>query len=1565
MAAAKGKKFRGVLRLRGGQVDLAIGILAAALLEVRSASAEDIKFDGLSRLGDPKLADQVNGVLREAVATNDIKTMSLEELKTLLSPEHLADLGIDAKEFAELLQHDPKAAIAKLEAAFAHKLHLASFDAAHKAVATFAADDAGGGSAAAASGGESMLTPALIIGGVIAGGVGVGFLVGSGGNSSSSGSQGGQSVNSPPLAITETITTSEDKAVTFDPRTNDTDANSDALTITAINGTVINANKSVTVDGVGTFALNADGTLTFTPVANFNGTPTFTYTISDGRGGTATVTDTLTITAVDDAPVNTVPASLSGAEGASILLTGISIADIDSTSLTTKVHVGAGLLSYATVTGGATVTGSGTDTLTLVGTVAQINASLAAISFNGGPTLFGTQAITVTTSDGTLADTDTFNLNIAQVTTGAVSDGYISGATVFVDLNGNGVFDPGEPTGTTDATGHFAVIGNGTGTIIAFGGTNIDTGLANTITFRAPAGSISINPLTTVLQGLIDSGMSLAAANSALLAALGLPAGTDLTHLDPLAPGTSLAFQKAAAEIAITINAAIAHGGSADDLFAHLADLVAGGGSVDLTDSATLADLLSSAGVPAGQIALLASQVAAANDAVDSATSLGDISSAQKDADTETGNGNGNGNGGGNSDTLTVTQGSIDSVVANASTFAAAGKLHLDVLGANHPGEPLTITDAQANTLADAGLDFVENDVITVEEDSEEASTTLKELEGLDVDGVKAKAVGGLSIDAGAGGLGGLDAGSLPTFTGATGGAVDVTLNIDSGSLDPALDLGTLVPALGAAGIDHVNVTGDGHLSVSLDQAESFVGSGVDFVAGNDITLNVASAQIGVVTGSASGLGAAHIDHIDVTDNSVTIDDGQATSLINAGLDFVTSDNVTVEVAGTHTSTTLKGLQDLHVDSVKAKAVGGLSIDAGSGGLGGLSAGGLPHFITDGGATAHVTLDIASGTLGSDVNLGDLAPALHTAGIDHIDVTGSGDFTLSAGQALDIANAGVDFVASDNITITTGADQIAAVVGGASALGAAHIDHIDVTGDQITIDDSQASSLVSAGLDFVTGDDVTVSVDGTHLSTSLKGLQDLHVDSVAAKNVGFVSIDAGSGPLSADNLPSFTIAQSDAALDVTLNVNDGVLPGTTDIFHLAPALGAAGIDHIGVSGDGHLTLSAEQALDFVHSGVDFASAADITVSLTAANLPAAIGHAGELSALNVDHLDVSGHVVLDDTQAATLIGDGLDFATADDITVQAHGTHLSTSLGGLQALHVDTVVGDGIHNVIKLDAGDISFDSALPQFASGLDVTLDTHSTDFLNGDIVSLTDSANKLLAAGIDHIGIEQPLETLTADQLATIAQIEHDTGLNFVYDPTPAASAPDFGSLVSLLEGVQPIEPTVAGVVAVSDAATASLIQSGALQSFLGETLVVDATDSGDKMLTSLKSLGDLGVDSVLLPHGDAPVYVDLGFGTATPTTAELTQLLNTVDPAGAHEPLFSGATHVGLVVDQASLDALAGVSGSLTHLADLGFTEIDVLDGTKVPDALANDPHVEIKIIGPDGDTAELYDHLHHQ
>ena len=49
--------------------------------------------------------------------------------------------------------------------------------------------------------------------------------------------------------------------------------------------------------------LNADGSFTYTPAANFNGTDSFTYTASDGTAASNVATVTITVTGVNDAPV--------------------------------------------------------------------------------------------------------------------------------------------------------------------------------------------------------------------------------------------------------------------------------------------------------------------------------------------------------------------------------------------------------------------------------------------------------------------------------------------------------------------------------------------------------------------------------------------------------------------------------------------------------------------------------------------------------------------------------------------------------------------------------------------------------------------------------------------------------------------------------------------------------------------------------------------------------------------------------------------------------------------------------------------------------------------------------------------------------------------------------------------------------------------------------------------------------------------------------------------------------------------------------------------------------------
>ncbi|MFS8138792.1 MAG: hypothetical protein ACMG50_11765, partial [Thermomonas sp.] len=89
------------------------------------------------------------------------------------------------------------------------------------------------------------------------------------------------------------------------------------------------------------------------------------------------------------------------------------------------------------------------------------------------------------------------NLGAAGIKS-AVVDGYVSGATVFVDGNGNGKLDAGEFSTMTDASGNFVLPAGITGGgIVASGGTDLLTGKAFKGTLTAAAGSTVINPITT------------------------------------------------------------------------------------------------------------------------------------------------------------------------------------------------------------------------------------------------------------------------------------------------------------------------------------------------------------------------------------------------------------------------------------------------------------------------------------------------------------------------------------------------------------------------------------------------------------------------------------------------------------------------------------------------------------------------------------------------------------------------------------------------------------------------------------------------------------------------------------------------------------------------------------------------------------------------------------------------------------------------------------------------------------------------------------------------------------
>ncbi len=184
-------------------------------------------------------------------------------------------------------------------------------------------------------------------------------------------------------------------------------------------------------------------TLYFVPNANFNthaGAVTFNAAATDNHGLTdaTPATETINVTAVNDAPINNgVPSSFVTQSGFAHPITGLSISDVDAnevgtpTDITTTFTAGAGTVSIgngtsggtAGIAGGATITTNGSGTVVLTGSTAQINTTLSgnnvsytAADNTGSPP--STTTLQMATNDhghnggGAITDTDTINIGV-------------------------------------------------------------------------------------------------------------------------------------------------------------------------------------------------------------------------------------------------------------------------------------------------------------------------------------------------------------------------------------------------------------------------------------------------------------------------------------------------------------------------------------------------------------------------------------------------------------------------------------------------------------------------------------------------------------------------------------------------------------------------------------------------------------------------------------------------------------------------------------------------------------------------------------------------------------------------------------------------------------------------------------------------------------------------------------------------------------------------------------------------------------------------------------------------
>ncbi|MBS0262864.1 MAG: cellulose binding domain-containing protein [Planctomycetes bacterium] len=100
----------------------------------------------------------------------------------------------------------------------------------------------------------------------------------------SGGTGGTGGTNQVPTPANDTVFANMNQTTVINVLANDTDPNGDTLTVTAVTAALN-----------GTAVLKTDGSVSYTPKSTFAGADSFTYTVSDGHGGTAKATVKLTV----------------------------------------------------------------------------------------------------------------------------------------------------------------------------------------------------------------------------------------------------------------------------------------------------------------------------------------------------------------------------------------------------------------------------------------------------------------------------------------------------------------------------------------------------------------------------------------------------------------------------------------------------------------------------------------------------------------------------------------------------------------------------------------------------------------------------------------------------------------------------------------------------------------------------------------------------------------------------------------------------------------------------------------------------------------------------------------------------------------------------------------------------------------------------------------------------------------------------------------------------------------------------------------------------------------------
>ena len=222
-------------------------------------------------------------------------------------------------------------------------------------------------------------------------------------------------VNDNPTAVNDTAAVGEDGSVEVSVLTNDSDVDFDVL----LNKTVT---ESWTVTAVsdpphGTATITGSNlTVTYAPDADWNGSDSFTYTVTDAGGKTATATVNVTVNPLNDGPtISDVPDQTVNEDGNSGAI-AFTVGDIDNDPAS---------LTVTATTGNGTVLPLGNIVIT-AGSGGNRNVTLTPAgnenTWNKLTSLHDPVTVTLTVSDGSLTASDSFTLTVTPLNDGPVAN---------------------------------------------------------------------------------------------------------------------------------------------------------------------------------------------------------------------------------------------------------------------------------------------------------------------------------------------------------------------------------------------------------------------------------------------------------------------------------------------------------------------------------------------------------------------------------------------------------------------------------------------------------------------------------------------------------------------------------------------------------------------------------------------------------------------------------------------------------------------------------------------------------------------------------------------------------------------------------------------------------------------------------------------------------------------------------------------------------------------------------------------------------------------------------------